>query len=63
MVIYAESVALSQSDAVCQPDGPPRLWDGHHRSAALHPAGGAAGSGELGRQEVSTNGLTADGEI
>lgn len=42
----------SESDAVCEPDGPPRLWHRLDCSAALHPAGGAADSGKLGGQKV-----------
>lgn len=51
---------FSQGDAVCQHDGPARLRHGLDRSAALHPTGGAAGSGELGCQEVRPNSLSAD---
>lgn len=55
-----ECFVFSQGDAVCEPDGPAGLWHRLHFSAALHPTGVAAGSGELGGQEVRTNPLSAD---
>ena len=45
----------SQGDAVREPDGPARLRHRPDLGAALHPAGGAAGPGELGYQEVRSN--------
>lgn len=54
------SLDFSQSDAVCEPDGPAHLGHRLDLGAALHPTGGAAGSGELGCQEVRPNRLSAD---
>lgn len=46
------SFARSEGDAVCQSDGAAGLRNGLHLGAALHPAGGAARPGQLGREEV-----------
>lgn len=59
-LFFFVSLIFSQGDAVCEPDGPACLWHRLNLSAALHPAGGAAGSGELGCEEVRQNSLSAD---
>lgn len=46
------SSCLSEGHAFCQPDEPAGLRDGLNVCSALHPAGGDAGAGKLGCEEV-----------
>lgn len=46
------SLSVSQGNAVCQSDGAAGVRDRLHLRAAMHTAGGAAGPGQLGREEV-----------
>lgn len=46
------SLSVSQGNAVRQSDGAAGVRNGLHLRAAMHTAGGAAGPGQLGREEV-----------
>lgn len=43
---------FSEGDAVCKPDEFARLWDRLYSSSPLYTAGGNAGPGKLGGEEV-----------
>lgn len=43
---------FSEGDAICKPDESAGLWDRFYSSSPLHTAGGDAGPGKLGGEEV-----------